>query len=82
MARRALIVVRHGRVELVTAHGLSRTFVTGSLVWFDGGGLAGVENLGPVPAVLVAVRRAKDRLRGDVARPRHPPNDNLRAHPN
>jgi hypothetical protein len=64
--RDALVVVEEGEVELECLGGSRRTFCRGDVLCLAGLPLRALHNRGDVPAVLVAVARARgDEFRGD-----------------
>src|SRR6266545_2428907 len=55
--RDAIVVVKHGVVELQGADEDRRRFLCGDILWLDGLSIRAVHNPGPEPAVLMAVSR-------------------------
>jgi ABC-type arginine transport system permease subunit len=55
--RGALVVVRRGRVDVRTRHGVSRRFTAGDLLVLAGLGVERLVNPGPGPLELVALKR-------------------------
>ena len=58
----ALVVVELGAIDLETRDGESRRFARGDVIWLTGLPLSALQNPGPEPAVLVAVRRRRRKM--------------------
>jgi hypothetical protein len=59
----ALVVVEYGRVELEWVHGGRFGFGPGDLLWLSQLALQALRNPGPLPLLMVAIRR-RDTHRG------------------
>jgi hypothetical protein len=59
--RDAIVVVESGRIELECSCGGRRRFGGGDVLWLIGLPLRVLRNRGPVPAVLLAVSRLRQR---------------------
>jgi hypothetical protein len=64
----ALVVLQCGEVDLEATSGCRERLGPGAIFWLAGLPLQALHNAGPVPAVLVAIRRVPPRFCGPEAR--------------
>ena len=53
-----IVTVESGAIDLASPHGVRASFIAGDILWLSGLPVSALENPGPDPAVLVAIRRA------------------------
>jgi hypothetical protein len=57
--RGCIVSLESGAIDISSPNGVSASFIAGDILWLSGLPVSALENPGPDPAVLVAVRRSR-----------------------